>query len=60
MINKKAEVFQVSNGDAYCEVEAGSSVMLKAMTGAGDPVELSAEEAVERAHAFLKAAHKVV
>ena len=53
MINKKAEVFQVSNGDAYSWVEAGSSVMLKAMTRAGDPVELSAEEAVELAHALL-------
>ena len=56
MNEKNDDVFKVAGGDVYCWAEAGSSVMLKAVTGYGDPVELSSEEAIELANALLKAA----
>jgi hypothetical protein len=59
MENQKPEVFSVSDGDAYCWAEQESSVMLKAITKHGDPVELTKEEAVGLAHALLKAAEKI-
>jgi len=59
MSEKKEGVFSVSSGDAYCWAEQESSVMLRAVTKLGDPVELSAEEARELAHALLKAAKAV-
>ncbi|MES2693554.1 MAG: hypothetical protein V4773_08780 [Verrucomicrobiota bacterium] len=52
------EVFTVADGDAYCWCEDRSSVMVKAVTKAGDPVELTSEEAVALAQALLKAAAK--
>jgi hypothetical protein len=59
MIEKKEGVCSVSDGDAYCWAEHESSVMLKAVTKFGDPVELTAAEATELAHALLKAAKAV-
>jgi len=58
-MKENKEVFSVSNGEAYCWAEQESSVMLKAVTKSGDPVELSVEEAIELAHALLKAAKAV-
>lgn len=55
----KPEVFSVSSGDAYCWAEQKSSVMLKAVTKSGDPVELTKEEAVALAQALLKSAEQV-
>jgi hypothetical protein len=55
----KEDVFRVSDGEAYCWAEQESSVMLKAVTKSGDPVELSGDEAIELAHALLKAAKAV-
>lgn len=59
MNEKKDDVFKIASGDAYCWAEQGSSVMLKAVTGYGDPVELSSEEAIELANALIKAAKAV-
>lgn len=59
MNQKRDDVFTIASGNAYCWVEQGSSVMLKAVTGYGDPVELSSEEAIELANALLKAAKEV-
>ena len=59
MKNQKPEVFSVSDGDVYCWAEQESSVMLKAVTKHGDPVELTKEEAVDLAHALLEAAKKI-
>lgn len=59
MNSKQEDVFRVSGGDAYCWAEQGASVMLKAVTKSGDPVELSPAEAIELAHALLKAAKAV-
>ena len=43
--NDDRNIFRVAEGDAYCWAEQESSVMLKAVTKFGDPVELSAAEA---------------
>lgn len=40
-------------GDVYCWLEADSSIMLKAVTRFGDPVELSADEVRKIAMALL-------
>ena len=56
MKSKDKKVFEVSDGNAYCWAEQKSSVMLKAVTKYGDPVELSKKEAIELAHALLEAA----
>ena len=59
MNDKKPAVFRVCDGDAYCWIEQDSSVMLKAVTKHGDPVELTKEEAVGLAQALLKAAEQI-
>ena len=56
---KKPHVFSVCDGDAYCWAEQNSSVMLKAVTMSGDPVELTKEEAVALANALLKAVEQI-
>ena len=58
-MNEKKEVFSVSNGEAYCWAEQQSSVMLKAVTTFGDPVELTKEEAIELANALLRASEQI-
>jgi hypothetical protein len=59
MKDQKSDVFSVSDGDAYCWLEQKSSDMLKAVTKHGDPVELTKQEAVDLAHALLKAAEEI-
>jgi hypothetical protein len=59
MKDQKPEVFSVSDGDAYCWLEQESSVMLKALTKHGDPVELTKQEATDLARALLRAAEKI-
>jgi hypothetical protein len=56
---RNSEIFSISGGDAYCWLEQESSVMLKAVTKRGDPVELEKHEAIELARALLKAAEKI-
>jgi len=59
-MNKNPDgLVNLSDGDVYLWVEAESSVMLKAITKHGDPVELSAEEAKELAATLLKMAAKI-
>ncbi len=60
MKEQEPEVFSVSDGDASCWLEQQSSVMLKAVTRQGDPVELDKSEAIELAHALLRAAERIV
>jgi hypothetical protein len=45
--------------DVYCWLEQDSSVMLKAVTSFGDPVELTAHEAREIAAALLTFADRL-
>ena len=58
-MKEEKEIYSVSNGEAYFWVEQESSVMLKAATGFGDPVELSKEEVIALANALLKAADEL-
>ena len=60
MKEQEAQAFKISDGDAYCWLEQQSSVMLKAVTKQGDPVELTKSEAIELAHALLRAAERIV
>jgi hypothetical protein len=48
-----------SDGDVYFWIEQDSSIMLKALTKQGDPVELNAREARKIAEALLEAATKL-
>jgi hypothetical protein len=50
------ELHEFGGGEVYFWIEANSSIMLKAVTKHGDPVELGAEEVREIAEALLKAA----
>jgi hypothetical protein len=50
------ELQQFSGGEVYFWIEADSSIMLKAVTSYGDPVELGAEQVREIAEGLLKAA----
>ena len=52
-------VFSASGQEVYCWVEQQSSVMLKAVTRHGDPVELTAIEARELAKVLLRLADEV-
>jgi hypothetical protein len=58
-MKENKDVFSVSDGDAYCWAERESSVMLKAVTKSGDPVELTKDEAIELATALLKASKQI-
>lgn len=59
MSDQQPEVFSAAKGDAYCWLEQDSSIMLKAVTKNGDPVELTRAEATELAAALLQAAGRV-
>ena len=50
------ELQKFGNGEVYFWTEQDSSIMLKALTKHGDPVELGAEEVREIAEALLKTA----
>jgi hypothetical protein len=52
-------VFYTSDRDVSCWPEQQSSVMLKAITEFGDPVELTATEARELASTLLRMADEV-
>jgi hypothetical protein len=52
------EIIQPAD-DVHCWLEADSSIMLKAITRFGDPVELSADEAREIAAALMVLANKL-
>jgi len=50
---------KLSGGDVHLWVEAESSVMLKAITKHGDPVDLTSDEAKELAETLVKMAAKI-
>jgi hypothetical protein len=50
------ELQKFSSGEVYFWIEQDSSIMLKAVTKHGDPVELGAEEVRKIAEALLKVA----
>ena len=52
-------VFYTSDRNVYCWIEQQTSVMLKAVTKFGDPVEMTASEARELASALLRMADEV-
>ena len=54
MVEKDVEIF--ADGDVRCWVEQDASVMLKAVTGFRDPVELTARECREIGEAHLRMA----
>ena len=56
-INK--QVNQFSAGEVYFWLEQDSSIMLKAQTAHGDPVELTADEARDIASALSAMAQKL-
>jgi hypothetical protein len=60
MKDKNTELVKFSRGDVYLWPEQGSSVMLKAITKYGDPVELEPEEARELGETLIKMAAKVL
>jgi hypothetical protein len=59
MKNSDPKTFRLCEGDVYGWVEQDSSVMLKAVTKYGDPVELEKQEAIKLAQALLKAAERI-
>jgi hypothetical protein len=58
-MNNKYPVHQFANGDVYFWLEQESSIMLKAVTSYGDPVELGAEQVREIAEALLLVAKQL-
>ena len=59
MKNDEDKLVTMAQGDIYLWAEAGSSVMLKAVTTSGDPVEITAEEALELAEHLKRLAAQV-
>jgi hypothetical protein len=59
MSHSAKDVFYISGQDVYCWAEQQSSVMLKAVTQHGDPVELTATEARKLAKVLLRLADEV-
>ena len=55
-MNEKSEFFTLSDGEIAMWVEQQASIHLKAISPSGDPVELSAEEALELAQELLRLA----
>jgi hypothetical protein len=59
MTEPTRNVFYTSGRDVYCWAEQQSSVMLKAVTPHGDPVELTAIEARELAAELMRLAELI-
>jgi hypothetical protein len=58
-INLKTEIRKYSDDDIYFWIENDSSLMIKAITKFGDPVELGEEEAIEFANKLQEYAYKL-
>jgi len=56
---RQKEPQEFADGDVYFWIEQDSSIMLKAATKHGDPVELNAQEARKLAEALLKTAEEL-
>ncbi|HEY3915235.1 MAG TPA: hypothetical protein VGN61_12175 [Verrucomicrobiae bacterium] len=59
MKDKNTSVVTFSQGDIYLWPEQESSIMIKAITKRGDPVELTPEEARELGETLMKMATKI-
>lgn len=60
MKNKNTNVVTFSHGEVYLWPEQGSSIMIKAITKSGDPVELEPEEAKELGETLIKLASQIM
>jgi hypothetical protein len=60
MNNKDNKLVEFAQGEVYLWVEADSSVMLKAISKGGDPVELGPEEARELGETLIKMATEIM
>jgi hypothetical protein len=58
-MDNASDIYRTTDGEAYCWCEQGSSVMLKAVTKSGDPIELTKDEAIELANALLAYARNI-
>ncbi len=56
MSDKNPDVIQFSQGEVYLWPEQGSSIMIKAITKSGDPVELEPEEAKKLGETLIRLA----
>jgi len=59
MMQPKEIYFELDNGDIRLWIEQGESLMLKAITGFGDPVELSADEASKLVEALFQMINRI-
>jgi hypothetical protein len=60
MNNENTDIIKFSQGEVYLWPEQGSSIMLKAITKSGDPVELEPEEAKELGETLIRLAAKIM
>ena len=60
MKDENTNVVTFSQGDVYLWPEQDSSIMIKAITKSGDPVELEPEEARELGETLIKMAAKIM
>jgi hypothetical protein len=60
MSEENSTVIKFSQGEIHLWLEQESSIMIKAVTKSGDPVELECEEARELGEALMKMAAKIV
>jgi len=58
-MSTEQQVQKFADGEVYFWLEQDSSIMLKAASGHGDPVELTADDAREIAAALILAAQKL-
>ncbi len=58
-IDRTTDYFESSDGDVRLWIEQGSAIHLKAISPHNDPVELTAEQAVELAQALQRLAGRL-
>ena len=58
-IDRTTDYFESSEGDVRLWIEQGSAIHLKAISPHNDPVELTAEQAVELAQALQRLAGRL-
>ncbi|PYB97084.1 hypothetical protein DMX09_27815 [Pseudomonas protegens] len=58
-IDSAADYFESSDGDVRLWIEQGSAIHLKAISPHNDPVELTAEQALELAQALQRLASRL-
>ncbi|WP_259699778.1 DUF6360 family protein [Pseudomonas protegens] len=58
-IDRTTDYFESSDGDVRLWIEQGSAIHLKAISPHNDPVELTAEQALELAQALQRLARRL-